>query len=31
VEEPELETRLGRDHIEYRGKTPMFFPRFFRL
>ena len=29
VEEPELESRLGRDYIEYREKTPMFFPRFF--
>lgn len=30
VEEPELETRLGRDYMEYRKKTPMFFPRFFK-
>lgn len=30
VEEPELETRLGRDYVEYRAKTPMFFPRIFR-
>jgi protein-S-isoprenylcysteine O-methyltransferase Ste14 len=30
VEEPELETRLGRDYVEYRKKTPMFFPRFFK-
>lgn len=30
VEEPELETRLGLDYVEYREKTPMFFPRFFK-
>lgn len=30
VEEPELETRLGNDYIEYRSRTPMFFPRFFK-
>lgn len=30
VEEPELEARLGRDYVEYREKTPMFFPRFFK-
>jgi protein-S-isoprenylcysteine O-methyltransferase Ste14 len=27
VEEPELEMRLGKDYIEYRKKTPMFFPK----
>ncbi|VAX15192.1 hypothetical protein MNBD_NITROSPINAE04-292 [hydrothermal vent metagenome] len=26
VEEPELVKRLGDEYIEYRGKTPMFFP-----
>jgi len=26
VEEPELEMRLGRPYIEYKAKTPMFFP-----
>lgn len=26
VEEPELEMRLGKDYIEYKKKTPMFFP-----
>jgi protein-S-isoprenylcysteine O-methyltransferase Ste14 len=30
VEEPELEARLGRDYVEYRRRTPMFFPRFFK-
>lgn len=30
VEEPELEARLGRDYVEYREKTPMFFPRFLK-
>lgn len=28
VEEPELEKRLSKDYIEYKKKTPMFFPRF---
>ena len=28
IEEPELEKRLGVDYIEYRKRTPMFFPRF---
>jgi hypothetical protein len=27
IEEPELEMRLGRDYLEYKKKTPMFFPR----
>lgn len=27
IEEPELEIRLGKDYIEYRKKTPMFFPK----
>lgn len=27
IEEPELIKRLGRDYIEYRKRTPMFFPR----
>jgi protein-S-isoprenylcysteine O-methyltransferase Ste14 len=27
IEEPELVKRLGQDYIEYRKKTPMFFPR----
>ncbi len=27
VEEPELVKRLGRDYIEYREKTPMFWPK----
>jgi protein-S-isoprenylcysteine O-methyltransferase Ste14 len=26
IEEPELTKRLGQDYIEYRKKTPMFFP-----
>jgi protein-S-isoprenylcysteine O-methyltransferase Ste14 len=26
IEEPELEKRLGAEYIEYRKKTPMFFP-----
>jgi protein-S-isoprenylcysteine O-methyltransferase Ste14 len=26
IEEPELEKRLGEDYIQYRQKTPMFFP-----
>ena len=28
IEEPELERRLGEKYIEYRKKTPMFFPSF---
>lgn len=28
IEEPELIKRLGEDYIEYRKKTPMFFPGF---
>ena len=31
IEEPELEKRLGQDYIEYRKRTPMFFPGFGRL
>ena len=30
IEEPELIKRLGEDYIEYRKRTPMFFPRFRR-
>ena len=26
IEEPELEMRLGQEYLEYRKKTPMFFP-----
>jgi protein-S-isoprenylcysteine O-methyltransferase Ste14 len=26
IEEPELLKRLGQDYIEYRKRTPMFFP-----
>ncbi|MFC1532671.1 methyltransferase family protein [Thermodesulfobacteriota bacterium] len=28
IEEPELEMRLGEEYIEYRERTPMFFPDF---
>jgi protein-S-isoprenylcysteine O-methyltransferase Ste14 len=28
IEEPELEKRLGQDYIEYRKRTPIFFPGF---
>ena len=28
IEEPELEKRLGQEYIEYRNRTPMFFPGF---
>lgn len=28
IEEPELVKRLGQDYVEYRKKTPMFFPNF---
>ena len=28
IEEPELEKRLGKKYIEYRKRTPMFFPGF---
>lgn len=28
VEEPELVKRLGQEYIDYRKRTPMFFPRF---
>ena len=31
IEEPELEKRLGQDYVEYRKRTPMFFPDFRRL
>jgi protein-S-isoprenylcysteine O-methyltransferase Ste14 len=27
IEEPELEKRLGGEYVEYRKRTPMFFPR----
>jgi len=27
IEEPELAIRLGKDYIEYKRKTPMFFPK----
>jgi len=27
IEEPELAMRLGRDYLNYRKKTPMFFPK----
>ena len=29
IEEPELVKRFGREYVEYREKTPMFFPRIF--
>jgi len=31
IEEPELEKRLGEDYIEYRKRTPMFFPDLMNL
>jgi len=31
IEEPELLKRLGQDYIEYRKKTPMFFPSFGKI
>ena len=31
IEEPELIKRLGQDYIEYRERTPMFFPSFGRM
>ncbi len=31
IEEPELLKRLGQDYIEYRKKTPMFFPGFGKI
>ena len=31
IEEPELEKRLGEEYVEYRKKTPMFFPRLGRI
>ena len=27
IEEPELEMRLGKDYLDYKKKTPMFFPK----
>jgi protein-S-isoprenylcysteine O-methyltransferase Ste14 len=30
VEEPELIRRLGKAYVEYKKRTPMFFPRFRR-
>jgi len=31
IEEPELEKRLGEEYIEYRKRTPMFFPGFWMI
>ena len=31
IEEPELEKRLGEEYIEYRKRTPMFFPGFGKI
>lgn len=31
IEEPELVKRLGQDYIEYRERTPMFFPNFSKI
>ncbi|MBD3322849.1 MAG: hypothetical protein GF350_17250 [Chitinivibrionales bacterium] len=31
IEEPELEKRLGEDYIEYRKRTPMFFPNLMQI
>ena len=31
IEEPELEKRLGQEYIEYRKRTPMFFPDFRKI
>ena len=31
IEEPELLKRLGEDYIEYRKRTPMFFPGFGKI
>jgi protein-S-isoprenylcysteine O-methyltransferase Ste14 len=31
IEEPELLKRLGQDYIEYRKRTPMFFPGFGKI
>lgn len=31
IEEPELVKRLGKDYIDYRKKTPMFFPNFGKI
>ncbi len=30
IEEPELAQRLGQDYLDYRSRTPMFFPRLWR-
>jgi protein-S-isoprenylcysteine O-methyltransferase Ste14 len=30
IEEPELEKRLGKEYVEYKKRTPMFFPGIFR-
>ncbi len=30
IEEKELEVRFGQSYLEYKGKTPFLFPRFFR-
>jgi len=29
IEEPELEKRLGKDYLDYKKRTPMFFPKLF--
>jgi protein-S-isoprenylcysteine O-methyltransferase Ste14 len=31
IEEPELEIRLGKEYIEYKKRTPMFFPDLSKL
>ncbi len=31
IEEPELERRLGKEYIEYKSRTPMFFPNFKKI
>jgi protein-S-isoprenylcysteine O-methyltransferase Ste14 len=31
IEEPELVKRLGQDYVEYRKRTPMFFPNFGKI
>jgi protein-S-isoprenylcysteine O-methyltransferase Ste14 len=31
IEEPELEKRFGREYVEYRKRTPMFFPSLKRM
>ena len=30
IEEPELAMRLGRDYLDYKKRTPMFFPRLWK-